>query len=231
MKKLITSLFLVSGALCCGSTTAAPITFTDPGAFLANLPGTANTLNFESQGAGSIVPSGSGLGGITFNYDFGGVQMAVTDGNQYGGGGPWDTTSGSQFLGSDDGDLLQDGDDFGLSFGPVNAIGLYFITIDAMFDDDIILTAAGISAGLLASSSTSLPDGGEAYFLGIIDDSNSFTSAEVSTIGGGFFFYNVDDIVTAVAAVPVPGSVLLLLAGLSGLIQLHPLKKEGTGTT
>ena len=68
-----------------------------------------------------------------------------------------------------------------------------------------------------------LPDGGVVYFLGLIDTTASFTSASVSTIGGGFFFYNVDDITTAV--IPEPGTFALLAPKKPtalGIISTHP---------
>ncbi len=58
---------------------ASPITYTDSAAFLAALPGPATTVDFDSLASGTLIPSGGSVDGITFSYDFGGVQMAVTD--------------------------------------------------------------------------------------------------------------------------------------------------------
>ena len=142
--------------------------------------------------------------------------MAVTDGNQFGGGGPWSSTSSPNFLGTTDADIFQDGDDFALSFAPASAIGMYFITADPMFDDDIILTAGGESVGLLSSAGQTLPDGSEAFFMGIIDNENALTTADITTIGGGYFLYNVDDIVTA-EPIPEPATILLVGTGVLGI--------------
>ncbi len=186
---------------------ATPVTFTNQAAFTASLPGPATTLDFDGLSAGTLIPSGTTLDGITFDYDFGGVSMKVTD--------VFDTTSPPNFLGTDDADVFQDGDDFDLLFAPVQAIGLYFITADDLLDGDIGLSAAGVTASLVASDVQQvLGDGSSVYFLGIIDDMGSFTSASVDTVGGGFFLYNVDDIVTAV---PEPGTCLLVSAGLAWL--------------
>jgi hypothetical protein len=207
---------------------AALLTFTDQAAFLAALPGAANTLDFDSQAAGTLIPSGSTIDGVTFNYDFGGVSLAVTDGAQYGGGGPFNTTSGTNFLGTNDADVLQDGDEFSLSFAPVNAIGMNFITAalaDPMMDDDIILSAGGTSVGLNSlAAGTDLGDGGIPFFLGIINTSATFTTADISNIGGGYFLYNVDDITTAVSVVPIPGAIWLFASGLLGLIAANRKK-------
>ncbi len=58
---------------------AIPVTYADSAAFLAALPGPATTVDFDSLASGTLVPSGGSVDGITFSYDFGGVQMAVTD--------------------------------------------------------------------------------------------------------------------------------------------------------
>lgn len=191
---------------------AALLTFTDQASFLAALPGPSNTLDFDSLSAGTTIANGETVEGITFNYNFGGVQMKVSN--------TYDTTSSPNFLGTTDADILQDGDDFDLSFGPVNAIGMYFITADEMFDDDITLSAGGTSIGLsVADAGTDVGDGGIPFFLGIIDDTNTFTTASITTIGGGFFLYNVDDITTSV--VPLPGALWLFLSGLLGLFTVR----------
>jgi len=195
--------------LACSVANAALVTYTDQASFLAALPSPASTLDFDSLAAGATIANGDTVEGITFNYNFGGVQMQVSTG--------FETTSSPNFLGTDDADIFQDGDDFDLSFAPVNAIGMFFITADEMFDDDITLTAGGTSAGLSAADAgANLGDGGIPYFLGIIDDTNPFTTANISTIGGGFFLYNVDDITTAV--VPLPGALWLFGSGLIGLL-------------
>ncbi len=43
---------------------ALTTTYTDEAFFLAALPGPASTLDFESVPAGTLIPSGSSLGGV-----------------------------------------------------------------------------------------------------------------------------------------------------------------------
>ena len=199
--------------LCIGTSYAVPMAFTDRAAFLAAAPGALSTLDFDALSAGTIISSGGTVGGITFAYDFGGVQMMASD--------VFSTTSPSNFLGTDDADVFQDGDDFALSFAPTNALGMFFLSADFLFDGDISLVAGGVTASVDASAVEQiLPDGSQAYFLGIVDPATAFTSAAIIANGGPggpFFFYNVDDISIGVSQIPEPGTLFLLGTGILGL--------------
>lgn len=212
-------LFLVSIALAMashGAVLAAVVGFqskADFDAALLPVQDARTDVDFDAAGLSTTIASGTAFEGITFTYGFGGISMAITDGNQFGGGGPFNTTSGTQFLGTSDADVFQDGDDFSISFDAANAVGLQFITADTMFNDDIVLTVDGFSVGLDASGGVDLGDGGFAYYLGVIDSMSTFTDASITADGGAggpFFFYSVDDITTATTtAVPEPSSLLL----------------------
>ncbi len=111
------------------------------------------------------------------------------------------TTSAPNFLGTNDGGVFHDGDDFTLSFLPGNAVGLHFISADPLIDGDLTVTAGGVTASLdVDDVQETLPDGSRVYFLGIIDDQASFRQAKIVALAGGFFLYNVDDIMTLPAA-------------------------------
>jgi hypothetical protein len=186
----------VAGLLLVGLAQATPQTYTDQATYIAALPGASITLNFDSATADSLIPSASALDGITFGYALDGVQLKVST-----SGGGYSTTSGAQFLGSDDAHILQDGDALTLSFAAIHAIGLYVISNDVLEDNDISLTAGGATASLLKSATqgTPLGDGSIVYFLGVIDDQAPITTATLTTAGNTAFLFNVDDIVTAVA--------------------------------
>ncbi|AMK75619.1 hypothetical protein A1342_14405 [Methylomonas methanica] len=175
-------------------------------------------MNFDSNAAGSLIAEGGTLGGITFNYptlaSFGVTMQIVT-------GSP--TTSSPNFLGTDDGGLFQAGDGFSLSFAASHAIGMFFISADPIFDDDIGLTVNSTTASLMVSDAIALDAVNNAYFLGIVDDTNTFNSVEVSSLScGGCFLYNVDDIITATTSsnsVPTPSVIWLLVAGLIPMLR------------
>jgi hypothetical protein len=188
---LYSCLFICSTMMSAGF--AKPVPFSSEMEFAAELTVTPAILDFDHLAAGTTIATDSATGGITFRYDFNGLPMQVTH--------LYATTSAPNFLGTGDGGMLHDGDDFTMSFAPATAIGLFFITADPLLDGDIKIEAGGITASLKASDvQDTLPDGSKVYFLGIIDNDAAFSSASVEALAGGFFLYNVDDIITAPAA-------------------------------
>jgi hypothetical protein len=183
----------IAGCLLSGLVQAAPQVYTDQATFVAALPGASSTVDFDSATADSLIPSGSALSGIAFSYALDGVQLKVSTTS-----GGYSTTSGSQFLGSDDADILQDGDTLTLSFSPLNAIGLYVISNDVLEDNDLGLTVGGTTASLLKTATQGGPlgDGSVVYFLGIIDSTTPFATASLNTAGNTAFLFNLDDIIT-----------------------------------
>lgn len=215
----------LSVLLAAGTAQAVPMAFFDRGAF-----DTATALlaqseeNFDGATAGDLIADGGSLGGFTFNYPtlagFG-VSMEVR--------ADFLTTSGANYLGTDDAGVFQDGDDFNLTFAAANAIGMYFISADPIVDGDISITVGAFTADLDVDdlSVFDVGDGGLAYFLGIVDTMATFTSADIATSQtplaapddiNGLFVYNVDDIVVARAPqIPEPGTLALFGLGLLGL--------------
>jgi hypothetical protein len=189
-------LLSIAGVLLAGLAQAAPQAYTDRTAFDAALPGSPVTLDFDSASPDAIIPDGGNLDGILFSYLLDGAQLKVsTTASSYS------TTSGSQFLGSDDADILQDGDELTLAFLPVNALGLYIISNDEMEDSDVTLTGGGTSVSLIKTAVQGAPlaDGSKVWFLGIIDAQADFATVTLSTGANTAFLFNVDDIVTAIA--------------------------------
>ena len=183
------------GALCTlvlsVSANAAIITYTDEASFLAALPGPASTLNFDSTAAGTLIPTGNSLDGVTFTYSISGLDMKVVN--------VFDTTTPTNYFGLDDlgnYDLLIAGDTFTITFdNPVSAFGIYFISGDPLVAGDIILATPVGTASNSATIDRSMPDGGVAYYIGLISE-QSFTSVDIqfSPDAVETFLYDVDDI-------------------------------------
>jgi hypothetical protein len=206
------------GALCMlvlsVSANAAIVTYTDEASFLTALSGPTSTLDFDSTGVGTLIPSGDSLGGITFTYNISGLDMKVVN--------DFDTTSPNNYLGLNDAgnfDLFIAGDEFSMSFAsPVNAVGLYIVSGDPLVAGDVSLDTSAGSALNSAAVDVTLGDG-FAYYIGLISDT-AFSSADLTFDATAVeaFLYSVDDITTS--AVPLPGAIWLFGSGLIGLIGL-----------
>ena len=210
--------------VCAPAAMAAPAAYTDSATFSAAATGTETTVDFDSTSAGTPISSGGAIGGLSFSYSLDGVSLAVTDGTSFGAApGVASTTSGSNFLGTDDLDHLQDGDTLTLSFAAGSGVGLYILAQDALEDDDVTLTAGGATASLVASAvEQTLADGSSVFFLGVLDTEGSITSAvlDFPSDGETNFLMNVDDVIL----VPEPGQLLLLLPGSASLAGLSRLR-------
>ncbi len=210
-----------------GMAQATLLAFTDPTAFLSLLSSgpfrAPHTLDFEppSAQAGDTVLSGGTLGGLTFTFSLGGLHLLVDT--------QFQTTSGNHYLTLDAGvnALFASGDALTFGFnGVAQAIGLFVIgTPGDVRAGDFALQ---VSAGSVSNSATPhliLADGGEAFFLGLIEDNATlgFTQATLASFGlttDPTFFWSLDDVTTSLAPAPVPepGTWLLLVTGTLGLM-------------
>jgi hypothetical protein len=191
--------------------------FTDPGSFFtaaSALGGFTVTVSFEDLSVGTTIPSGGTAGGITFTSSIG-LDMIVSSG--------FTTTSGVNYLGIDDGadEVFLALDHWEMAFAaPLQALGLYFISSDPLFADDIRLVTSAGTAQNAGIENEVLADGGLAYFVGVVS-STPFPNAEIRYgpgVTGTNFVYTVDDIstVAGVAAIPEP-SGFVLAASVVGL--------------
>ncbi len=189
-RRLASGACAVLSTLLCGALHAEPAVYADQQAFAAALPGLPTVLDFDHMAPGTTIEDAATAGGITFSYDFEGLSMRVAH--------LYATTSSPNFLGTADGGMFHDGDNFTLKFQPGSAIGLFFISADPLVDGDIKVSAGGATASLNAKQvQETLPDGSRVYFLGVVDTQAPLTQARIEALAGGFFLYNVDDIITA----------------------------------
>lgn len=196
---------------------AATTTYSSQVSFLGAL-GVAPTIthNYDTETAGSTIANGATLDGATYSYTLsraGNPSILIDD--------SFDTTSTSNYLGTDDGSGAFVGSDaFTITFEQtMHAIGLYVISADLIFANDFtITTSSGQTANNIATSDVTLTDG-EAYFIGLIEDDFSlgFNSITLSSFEAEYLF-NVDDI--TVAPVPLPAAVWLFGSGFLGLVGI-----------
>jgi PEP-CTERM motif len=185
--------------------------FTTAGDFNTAISGMSNitTTNFDSNSVGNL-PSG-GINGITFSYtpSMGTAQLQIVN--------LFDTTSPSNYLGSDDPGTgaFFDGDTVTMSFAsPVTALGMYIVFGPGPFgSDDFTLSSTPASASNSGVLETTLEDGGQVLFLGITS-STPFSSATINLNSQNGELWNLDDITTAQGATaPTPEPATLALVG------------------
>jgi len=196
---------------------AAFTTYSSQASFLSAL-GAAPTIthDYDSQVAGSLIGDGDTLNGATYSYTLSRAGNPSIQIDNF-----FDTTSASNYLGTNDGSgAFVGGDAFTITFDQaMHAIGLYVISADFILANDFtITTSSGQTANNIATSDVMLSDG-DAYFIGLTEDDFSlgFNSIMLSSFEAEYLF-NVDDI--TVAPVPLPAAVWLFGSGLLGLVGI-----------
>lgn len=173
---------------------ATLMTFNDQATFQTGLgANSSSTLSFDNVADGTLIVNGSNFQGIDFSFT---DSIGSPFDGQVANG--FETTSGSNYLGFSDpnSNAFLSGDNIAMHFAQtVHAIGLFIIASpgDLFSSDDAVLAAGSGSAMVNPVPNGVLNDGGEVFFLGLID-TDGFTSAELSTICCDFFEFNVDDI-------------------------------------
>lgn len=194
---------------------------------VAGLSGaTTNVLDFESQTAGSVVPEGSTLGGLTFNSN-------LPDHLQMGIRGIGSTSGLNSLAVTENGgtsfEVFGLGDVVDVSFAASHAFGFYLVVSEDFdfFTNDVIVTFGG--ATIAIEDADVAEDFGtnefDALWIGLVDDVATHTSANIQFgqppfVGIGEF----DDFTTTSATTPPaqtsePAAILLLGIGLLGLFS------------
>jgi hypothetical protein len=172
-------------------------TYTDRGTFLTDLAQTSVELSWEHLSPDTLIPHDDRVRGITFSYLISDELMRITDVFAQ------TTAEGKNSLGltGPDASFLS-GDGFTMTFDiPTSFVGLYVIGSPGdIREGDIVLDFGGGVISNAADSDIVLPDGGEAYFLGIIvtDPPLGFLQAYLEShdpTGSGLYVFNADDII------------------------------------
>lgn len=228
LRNTLTGRFNLRRALCLGlllSTISlssyAGMIFTDSSSFYAALSTTSNISSFDNVDSDTPIPNGGQFDGITYDLSSG-RDLIVTDN--------FETTSRLNYLGADDGfaNEFLSGEELFLSFGRmVQAFGLFIIgSPDSIFASDLQLVGGGLSVFNALTPEATLGDGGEVFFLGIINESG-FDSARLNSFGDTtdpFFAFNIDDV--SVAEIPEPNTFFLIGVGLLLLTNLRAIRNN-----
>lgn len=201
------------------------MTFTDSDSFNTALPDGQSLINFDNVDAGTVIPNGGQFGGITFGLNSD-SDLVVSDN--------FLSTSPFNFLGLDDGfsNEFLSGDELTFGFeSQVQAFGLFIVGSpqpDSVLPFDLQLAGGGLSV-FNDEPELLLDDGGEAFFLGIVNE-NGFDSVRLNSFGDvtdPFFAFNIDD-VTTVKNVPEPQTLVLMALGFVFLIMR--MRRDRTNT-
>lgn len=207
-------LLLVAAPVFAGATT-----YTTESSFAAATTG-LTTENFDGAALGSVTGP---IDGLTFTANIaGGGMLSIAN--------TFDTTSGTQYLGSSlPGNSFASQDNFTVTLPSAStAVGMYLLIGGPLSGDDFTLSVAGGDAMNSAVPEETLGDGTIVYFLGLTS-TTPFTSATLglTTPAGAADgpYWNVDDLSYGTAngsmtpPVPEPSSLLLLGAGLAAVVR------------
>lgn len=224
-RRFVPLALLASGSLVAGIAHAALTGYTTQASFSAAVAGygAPQTVDFDSVAVNTAFPTGTGTGGLTFSYAIAGPSTLMV-------ASQFTTTSGSHYLGLDNGDTaFYLGDGFTINFNrSVHAVGLYLVAGSDALAGDMSLSVGSVSVFNSGTEDHLLADGSRAFYLGLVEGNSnlSFTSATVQMVftPSTFLAVTADDITSAVigtAPVPEPGTWALMFGGLVALATLR----------
>lgn len=192
--------------------------FTDSISFNAALSQESRIESFDNILSGTVIPDGDSLGDIRYESNTG-FDLVVTD--------HFNTTSPLNYLGSDDGfsNEFVSGDEISFSFNKIiRAFGLFIIGSPGdVLQSDLQLVGGSLSVFNSSTPEKILDDGGDVFFLGLIN-SDGFSNVRLNSFGDQqdpFFAFNIDDITTVNVSEPTSAALLGLGLALYGYRNLN----------
>lgn len=225
---------LISCFFICSSADAAFVGYQSQASFDAAIAGLSpTTTNFDALAAGTMFAPGTGPVGSGFTMTLSGLDapaLMPTVGNQF-----W-TTSGSNYLGLDNGDTaFEVGDSVTFTFAsPVKGFGLFAVGGQDVIAGDVGLTTGSTSIANGATADQMDGNGSFAFFIGLVsNDSTLIDSVTLNVLtpaSARLLPISLDDITLASSQgigqpVPEPGSLMLMLLG-CGLLLLAAFIKR-----
>jgi hypothetical protein len=195
----------------------------------------AVTEGFDSTSAGTVIYDDDTVAG----FEFSSIVLRNTSNLMITDNDPDLTRSRPNSIGTVDGtdEQLWNGEGFTLTFPETNAFGAWFqITTDASaaVDGDFTVTVEGTPQDSSAADYVTIYDPGTGtptlgWFIGFIDETSPFRSAQLSSyddgLGGDYFTFRIDDIITGSA--PTPPSLALLGLGTAILALGNRRRRPG----
>ncbi len=167
----------------------------------------ALTIDFDAYSPGEPVTT---IDGVDFSSNTG-LGLIISTG--------FDTSSGFNYLGVDDGDVFLGGEEIYLDFSEAYTyISVSFISAQWVYEGDFVITTDSGQAVNSAIEDAVFDDGGYLYTV-VFESDTAFTSATLSSYDDFLINFNVDDIILEreASAVPEPASALLIMVGLLGV--------------
>jgi hypothetical protein len=174
------------------------------------------TINFDGLAAGTQLPN-TFSGGIRYDHaNAVNGNLIVTDGATTFSPNGLQTFSGSNYLGSDIGDLVRQS--FTIDFqNPINSVGLFFISESQLESNESAISVNGTPSSISVATEIPLTGtsgrvGSFAYFVGLVETNANagFTSVTISPRAAAPFLAEVGIDNLVFSAVPEPSTLTLL---------------------
>ncbi len=192
--------------------------FTDSASFNAALSQSPTIETFDNVFSGTVIPDGGSFGNIRYQSNTG-LDLVIAD--------HFSTTSPLNYLGSDDqfSNEFVSGDEIFFNFNKIiQAFGLFIIGSPGdIFQSDLQLIGGGLNVFNSSTPEKTLDDGGDVFFLGLINN-DGFSNARLNSFGDQqdpFFAFNIDGVTTVNVSEPTTAALFGLGLVLYGFRNLQ----------